>query len=135
MKLNELRTAVKEAGIRPVDTAHVAEVGALAFRMGITVEATMAAEKIPSLKEIRRRGWERAQNAFLATQKRECTMTNDALLSVHQDDLFTLSQSSGLDSVRLAGIDATAKARREQEYRKRIIALNKKQDGLKEIGL
>ena len=28
-----------------------------------------------------------------------------------------------------------AKARREQEYRKRIIALNKKQDGLKEIGL
>jgi hypothetical protein len=60
---------------------------------------------------------------------------NDALLSVHQDDLFTLSQSSGLDSVRLAGIDATAKARREQEYRKRIIALNKKQDGLKEIGL
>ena len=25
MKLNELRTAVKEAGIRPVDTAHVAE--------------------------------------------------------------------------------------------------------------
>ena len=60
---------------------------------------------------------------------------NDALLSVHQDDLFTLSQSSGLDSVRLAGIDATAKARREQEYRKRIIALNKKQEGLKEIGL
>ena len=33
-------------------------------------------------------------------------MTNDALLSVHQDDLFTLSQSSGLDAVRLAGIDA-----------------------------
>ena len=62
-------------------------------------------------------------------------MTNDALLSVHQGDLFTLSQSSGLDSVRLAGIDVTAKARREQEYRKRIIALNKKQDGLKEIGL
>lgn len=62
-------------------------------------------------------------------------MTNDALLSVHQDDLFTLSQSSGLDSVRLAGIDVTAKARREQEYRKRIIALNKKHDGLKEIGL
>ena len=62
-------------------------------------------------------------------------MTNDALLSVHQDDLFTLSQSSGLDSVRLAGIDVTAKARREQEYRKRIIALNKKQEGLKEIGL
>ena len=61
-------------------------------------------------------------------------MTNDALLSVHQDELFTL-QSSGLDSVRLAGIDATAKERREQEYRKRIIALNKKQDGLKEIGL
>ena len=62
-------------------------------------------------------------------------MTNDALLSLHQDELFTLSQSSGLDSVRLAGIDAEAKARREQEYRKRIIALNKKQDGLKEIGL
>ena len=70
MKLNELRTAVKEAGIRPVDTARVAEVGALAFRMGLTVEATMAAEKMPSLREIRRRGWERAQNTFLATQKR-----------------------------------------------------------------
>ena len=54
---------------------------------------------------------------------------------VHQDDLFTSKKPSGLDSVRLAGIDATAKARREQEYRKRIIALNKKQDGLKEIGL
>ena len=62
-------------------------------------------------------------------------MTNDALLSVHQDDLFTLNQSSGLDAVRLAGIDVEAKERREQEYRKRIIALNKKQDGLKEIGL
>jgi hypothetical protein len=60
---------------------------------------------------------------------------NDALLSVHQDDLFTLSQPSGLDAVRLCGIDAEAKERREQEYRKRIIALNKKQDGLKEIGL
>jgi len=56
-------------------------------------------------------------------------MTNDALLSVHQDDLFTSKKPSGLDSVRLAGIDAEAKARREQEYKKRIIALNKKQDG------
>ena len=28
-------------------------------------------------------------------------MTNDALLSVHQDDLFTLNQSSGLDAVQL----------------------------------
>ena len=71
MKLKELRTAVKDAGIRPVDTAHVAEVGALAFRMGLTVEATMAAEKTPSLREIRKRGWERAQNTFLAAQKRE----------------------------------------------------------------
>ena len=62
-------------------------------------------------------------------------MTNDALLSVHQDDLFTSKKPSGLDSVRLAGIDVEAKERREQEYRKRIIALNKKQDGLKEIGL
>jgi hypothetical protein len=61
-------------------------------------------------------------------------MTNDALLSVHQDDLFTLSQSSGLDSVRIAGIDAEAKARREQEWRRQIISLNKKSE-LKELGL
>jgi hypothetical protein len=61
-------------------------------------------------------------------------MTNDALLSVHQDDLFTLSQSSGLDSVRLSGIDAEAKARREQEWRRQIISLNKKSE-LKELGL
>ena len=61
-------------------------------------------------------------------------MTNDALLSVHQDDLFTLSQSSGLDSVRLAGIDAEAKERREQEWRRQIISLNKKSE-LKELGL
>jgi hypothetical protein len=70
MKFNELRTAVKEAGIRPTDTAHVAEIGALAFRMGLTVDATMAQEKVPSLKEIRRRGWEKAQNEF-TTQKKE----------------------------------------------------------------
>ena len=70
MKLSELRTAVKDAGIRPTDTAHVQEIGRLCYRMGITVEATMAAEKVPSLKEIRRRGWERAQNEFMATQKR-----------------------------------------------------------------
>ena len=70
MKLNELRTAVKEAGIRPADTAHVQEIGRLCYRMGITVEATMTAEKVPSLKEIRRRGWEREQNEFMATQKR-----------------------------------------------------------------
>ena len=61
-------------------------------------------------------------------------MTNDALLSVHQDDLFTLSQSSGLDSVRLAGIDAEAKERREQEWRRQIISLNKKSE-LKELGI
>ena len=53
---------------------------------------------------------------------------------VHQDDLFTLNQSSGLDAVRLAGIDATAKARREQEWRRQIISLNKKSE-LKELGL
>ncbi len=61
-------------------------------------------------------------------------MTNDAFLSVHQDDLFTLSQSSGLDSVRLAGIDVEAKERREQEWRRQIISLNKKSE-LKELGL
>ena len=61
-------------------------------------------------------------------------MTNDALLSVHQDDLFTLSQSSGLDSVRLAGIDAEAKERREQEWRRQIISINKKSE-LKELGI
>jgi hypothetical protein len=70
MKLNELRTAVKEAGIRPVDTAHVLEIGRITYRMGITVDNTMAAEKIPSLKEIRRRGWERAQNEFSGMTKR-----------------------------------------------------------------
>ena len=61
-------------------------------------------------------------------------MTNDALLSVHQDDLFTLSQSSGLDSVRLAGIDVEAKERREQEWRRQIISINKKSE-LKELGI
>ena len=71
MKLNELRTAVKEAGIRPADTAHVQEIGRLCYRMGITVEATMAAEKVPSLREIRRRGWEKAQNEFVTLQKKE----------------------------------------------------------------
>jgi hypothetical protein len=70
MKLSELRTAVKEAGIRPTDTAHVQEIGRLCYRMGITVEAAMAAEKVPSLKEIRRRGWERAQNEFSGMTKR-----------------------------------------------------------------
>ena len=61
-------------------------------------------------------------------------MTNDALLSAHHQDLFTLSQSSGLDSVRLAGIDVEAKERREQEWRRQIISLNKKSE-LKELGL
>ena len=61
-------------------------------------------------------------------------MTNDFPF-VHQDDLFTSKKPSGLDAVRLCGIDQEAKERREQEYRKQIIALNKKQDGLKEIGL
>jgi len=61
-------------------------------------------------------------------------MTNDALLSVHQDDLFTLSKPSGLDAVRYASIDETAKERRESEWRKRIISLNRKSE-LKEIGL
>jgi hypothetical protein len=70
MRLNELRTAVREAGIRPVDTAHVLEIGRIAYKMGITVENTMAAEKILSLKEIRRRGWERAQNEFSGMTKR-----------------------------------------------------------------
>jgi hypothetical protein len=70
MKLNELKIAMKEAGIRPVDTAHVQEIGRLAYRMGITVDNTMATEKILSLKEIRRRGWERAQNDWTATTKR-----------------------------------------------------------------
>ena len=61
-------------------------------------------------------------------------MTNDALLSVHQDDLFTSKKPSGLDSVRLAGIDVEAKERREQEWRRQIISLNKKSE-LKELGL
>ena len=53
---------------------------------------------------------------------------------VHQDDLFTSKKPSGLDAVKLCGIDATAKARREQEWRRQIISLNKKSE-LKELGL
>jgi hypothetical protein len=55
-------------------------------------------------------------------------------LSVHQDDLFTLSQPSGLDAVRLCGIDRESKARREQQYRLEAIAIGKKSE-LKELGL
>jgi hypothetical protein len=55
-------------------------------------------------------------------------------LSVHQDDLFTLGQPSGLDAVRLCGIDREAKARRERQYRLENIAMDKKSE-LKEIGL
>ena len=55
-------------------------------------------------------------------------------LSVHQDDLFTLTRPSGLDAVRLCGIDQEAKARREQQYRLEAIAIGKKSE-LKEIGL
>jgi hypothetical protein len=53
---------------------------------------------------------------------------------VHQDDLFTSKKPSGLDAVRLCGIDKEAKARREQEWRRQIISLNKKSE-LKELGL
>jgi hypothetical protein len=70
MKLNELSQVVQQAGINLVDTAHVQEIGRLAYRMGITVDNTMAAEKIPSLKEVRRRGWERAQNDWTGMTKR-----------------------------------------------------------------
>jgi hypothetical protein len=55
-------------------------------------------------------------------------------ISVHQDDLFTLTRPSGLDAVRLCGIDQDAKARREQQYRLENIAMGKKSE-LKEIGL
>jgi hypothetical protein len=55
-------------------------------------------------------------------------------ISVHQDDLFTLNKPSGLDAVRLCGIDQDAKARREQQYRLENIAMGKKSE-LKEIGL
>ena len=55
-------------------------------------------------------------------------------LSVHQDDLFPLKQPSGLDAVRLCGIDNESKARREQQYRLEAIAIGKKSE-LKEIGL
>jgi len=61
-------------------------------------------------------------------------MTNDALLSVHQDDLFTSKKPSGLDAVRLCGIDKEAKERREQEWRRQIISINKKSE-LKELGI
>jgi hypothetical protein len=53
---------------------------------------------------------------------------------VHQDDLFTSKKPSGLDAVRLCGIDQEAKERREQEWRRQIISLNKKSE-LKELGL
>jgi len=59
-------------------------------------------------------------------------------LSVHQDDLFTLSRPSGLDAVRLCGIDQESKARREQQYRLEAIAIGRKarlKSELKEIGL
>ena len=134
MKLNELRTAVKEAGIRPVDTAHVAEVGPCvshgSYRRSDDGSREGAVAKRDSTAWVGT-GPERIPRH----SETGCAMTNDALLSVHQDDLFTLNQSSGLDAVRLAGIDATAKARREQEYRKRIIALNKKQEALKEMAM
>ena len=52
----------------------------------------------------------------------------------HQDDLFTSKKPSGLDAVRLCGIDKEAKERREQEWRRQIISLNKKSE-LKELGL
>ena len=51
----------------------------------------------------------------------------------HQDDLCTL-QPSGLDAVRLCGIDKEAKERREQEWRRQIISINKKSE-LKELGI
>ena len=53
---------------------------------------------------------------------------------VHQDDLFTSKKPSGLDAVKLCGIDQEAKERREQEWRRQIISLNKKSE-LKELGL
>ena len=53
---------------------------------------------------------------------------------VHQDDLFTSKKPSGLDAVKLCGIDKEAKERREQEWRRQIISLNKKSE-LKELGL
>jgi hypothetical protein len=53
---------------------------------------------------------------------------------VHQDDLFTSKKPSGLDAVRLCGVDKEAKERREQEWRRQIISLNKKSE-LKELGL
>jgi hypothetical protein len=53
---------------------------------------------------------------------------------VHQDDLFTSKKPSGLDAVRLCGVDKEAKERREQEWRRQIISINKKSE-LKELGL
>ena len=53
---------------------------------------------------------------------------------VHQDDLFTSKKPSGLDAVRLCGIDKEAKERREQEWRRQIISINKKSE-LKELGI
>ena len=53
---------------------------------------------------------------------------------VHQDDLFTSKKPSGLDAVRLCGVDKEAKERREQEWRRQIISINKKSE-LKELGI
>ena len=53
---------------------------------------------------------------------------------VHQDDLFTSKKPSGLDAVKLCAIDQEAKERREQEWRRQIISINKKSE-LKELGI
>ena len=55
-------------------------------------------------------------------------------LSVHQDDLFTAKGSSGLDAVRLCGIDQEAKESREAAWRKEVISINRRAE-LKALGL
>jgi hypothetical protein len=55
-------------------------------------------------------------------------------LSVHQDDLFVAKVPSGLDAVRLCGIDHEAKESRETAWRKEVIAINRRAE-LKALGL
>ena len=55
-------------------------------------------------------------------------------LSVHQDDTFPLAQSSGLDAVRMTGIDQKAHESRHLSYIRENIAMSKKSE-LKGLGL
>ena len=58
----------------------------------------------------------------------------DTFLSVHNDDIFALNQPSGLNAVRLVGVDWQAHEQRHLDYIRENISISKKSE-LKEIGL